>query len=110
MKIWYEPLLYRILIKVDDIAEETMTKGGLHLLPPSAQKKERESMLNDKGVVLAIGDTAYDGFREGARQVKVGDKVLFRKNAGTMIEDPNTGVILYRVVNDEDIACVILEE
>jgi chaperonin GroES len=68
MKI--KPLGDRILVKL--VESETKTAGGI-LIPQTAQEKTQE------GVVLAVGD-------DEAIKVKVNDKVIYDKYAGTTIK------------------------
>jgi len=68
MKI--KPLGDRIVVKMVEM--ETKTAGGI-LIPQTAQEKTQE------GVVLAVGD-------DEAIKVKVNDKVLYDKYAGTTIK------------------------
>ncbi|MCX8059521.1 MAG: co-chaperone GroES [Spirochaetes bacterium] len=68
MKI--KPIGDRILIKVNP--PETRTKGGI-ILPDTAQEKTQN------GTVVAIGDSDQI-------KVKVGDKVMYDKYAGTSIK------------------------
>ena len=68
MKI--KPLGDRILVKVNP--PETRTKGGI-ILPDTAQEKTQN------GTVIAIGDSDQI-------KVKVGDKVMYDKYAGTSIK------------------------
>lgn len=72
------PLGDRVLIKVSD-SEET-TAGGI-LLPDTAKEKPQV------GEITAIGPGKRndDGSRQ-ALEVKVGDKVLYSKYAGTDIK------------------------
>jgi chaperonin GroES len=68
MKI--KPLGDRVLVKM--VEGETKTAGGLYI-PQTAQEKTQE------GVVLAVGD-------DEAIKVKVKDKVLYDKYAGSTIK------------------------
>jgi chaperonin GroES len=68
MKI--KPLGDRIVVKMVEM--ETKTAGGI-LIPQTAQEKTQE------GVVLAIGD-------DEAIKVKVNDRVIYDKYAGTTIK------------------------
>jgi chaperonin GroES len=68
MKI--KPLGDRIVVKMVEM--ETKTAGGI-LIPQTAQEKTQE------GVVLAVGD-------DEAIKVKVNDKVIYDKYAGTTIK------------------------
>jgi len=68
MKI--KPLGDRIVVKMVEM--ETKTAGGI-LIPQTAQEKTQE------GLVLAVGD-------DEAIKVKVNDKVIYDKYAGTTIK------------------------
>jgi chaperonin GroES len=71
-----KPLQDRVLIKV--VEAETKTASGLYI-PDTAQEKTQT------GTVVAIGDD------EEMISVKVGDKVMYDKYAGTTV-----------TINDED--------
>ena len=90
------PLHDRII--VERIEEETMTAGGI-IIPDSAKEKPLE------GAVVAVGKGKSN--EEGKvfpLDVKVGDKVLFGKYAGTEIKlDGNE----YLMMREDDILGVI---
>ena len=76
MKI--RPLADRVVIK--RIEEEEVKKGGI-IIPDTAKEKPQ------KGEVVAVGPGRLD--EKGNRmpmEVKVGDKVLFSKYAGTEVK------------------------
>jgi co-chaperonin GroES (HSP10) len=62
----------------------------------------------DKGVVVSIGPTAWKDFG-AVPWANVGDVVVFAKNAGKTIEDPQDKETPYVVLNDEDIVAIIKE-
>jgi len=68
MKI--KPLGDRVLVKMQEMDQKT--KGGLYI-PQTAQEKTQE------GIVIAVGD-------DEAIKVKVNDKVVYDKYAGTTIK------------------------
>lgn len=74
----YRPLHDRVLIK--RIEEEERTQGGI-VIPDTAKEKPQQ------GIVIAVGDgqKMEDGTRK-PMQLKVGDKVLFGKWAGTEVK------------------------
>ena len=86
MKI--RPLNDRVLIKrIENAAEEV--KGGI-IIPDTAKEKPMEG----KVVAVGSGRVEKDGKR-AAMEVKVGDRVLFGKYAGTEIKiDDKEHVIL----------------
>ena len=90
------PLGDRILIKRQD--EETKTAGGI-VIPDSAAKK------STFGEVIAIGPgKRSDSGQLMAPDVKVGDKVLFGKYAGTEVNVEGADLIVMR---EEDIMGVV---
>ena len=73
------PLQDRVLVK--RVESETRTAGGI-IIPDTAKEKPLE------GVVIAVGEgkRLEDGSRV-APEVKVGERVLFGKYAGTEIKE-----------------------
>jgi len=92
------PLADRVVIK--RIEEEEVKKGGI-IIPDTAKEKPQ------KGEVVAVGPGRLD--EEGKRmpmEVKVGNKVLFSKYAGTEVK---IGDEEYLVMREDDILCIIEE-
>ena len=90
------PLQDRIIVK--RIEEETKTAGGL-IIPDSAKEKPQ------MGMVIAAGNGKKT--EEGkilALDVKVGDKVLFGKYAGTEIKVEGEEYLMMR---EDDILGVV---
>ena len=91
-----QPLGDRVLVKA--LEAEERTKGGI-VLPDTA--KERPS----KGEVIAIGTGKL--FEDGTKKplsVKVGDKVLFGKYAGTEVKVKNEEFLILR---EEEILAIL---
>lgn len=78
-------------------------KAGLEIIKDS---KTRYQASVDEGVVVAIGPTAWKDFGN-TPWAKVGDRVVFSKNAGRSIEDPANKDKHYIVLNDEDVLVVV---
>lgn len=77
-KVTIRPMGPRILVRQVEAA--TMTKGGLHI-PDNAQEKPTEA------IVLAIGKGRV--LNDGSLlpiDLKVGERVLFNKYAGTPVQ------------------------
>lgn len=72
-----KPLGDRIVIKV--LENEERTKGGI-VLPDTAKEKPQ------KGEVLAVGTGEIVDGKKIPLEVKVGDKVIYSKYAGTEIK------------------------
>jgi chaperonin GroES len=90
------PLGDRVVIK--PTAREDMTKSGI-VLPDTAKEKPQE------GVILAAGPGKIDdnGKRE-PMDVKVGDKVLFAKYAGTEFKIEGDELL---IVSQKDILAIV---
>ena len=86
-----KPLFDRVVIK--NIETEEVTKGGI-LLTSSA--KEKPQMAE----VLAVGP----GAKDVEMVVKVGDKVVYQKYAGTEVKVDGQEVI---VIKQNDILAVV---
>lgn len=90
------PLHDRVLVV--RIEEEEKTKGGI-IIPDSAKEKPQE------GKVVAVGDGKYlDNGTKIPLSVKVGDKVLFGKYAGTEIKIEGEEHLILR---EDDILAIV---
>ncbi len=90
------PLGDRVVI--EPTAREEMTKSGI-VLPDTAKEKPQE------GSVLAVGPGAFDN--DGKRvpiDVKVGDKVLYAKYAGTEFKVDGDELL---IVSQKDILAIV---
>ena len=91
-----KPLYDRVVIT--RMEEEKMSAGGI-VIPDSATEKPI------KGEVVAVGEgKALDNGSLRAPKVKVGDKVLFGKYAGTEVKLDGAD---YLVVKEDDIFAVL---
>src|SRR6266516_2233541 len=90
------PMQYRIIVK--RVEEETMTAGGI-FIPETAKEKPQ------KGEIMAVGNgkKTEDG-KVIPLDVKVGDKVLFVKYAGTEVKIEGNDYLMMR---EDDILAVI---
>ena len=89
------PLGDRVVLK-QLVAEET-TKSGI-VLPGQAKEKPQQAE------VIAVGPGGVVDGKEVTMQVKVGDKVIFSKNAGTEVKLEE---VEYIVVKQNDILAVV---
>jgi chaperonin GroES len=93
-----QPLGDRVVVK--PMPREEMTKSGI-VLPDTAKEKPQE------GMILAVGPGAFDA--EGKRMamdVKVGQKVLYGKYAGTEFKLDDEELL---IVSQKDILAVVAE-
>ena len=89
------PLGDRVVLK-QLVAEET-TKSGI-VLPGQAQEKPQQAE------VVAVGPGGVVDGKEVTMQVKVGDKVIYSKYAGT---DVKLGEEEFIVVKQNDIVAIV---
>ncbi|BAT55291.1 co-chaperonin GroES [Nostoc sp. NIES-3756] len=91
-----KPLGDRVFVKVS--ASEEKTAGGLYL-PDTAKEKPQVGEV----VALGAGKRNDDGSRQEL-EVKIGDKVLYSKYAGT---DVKLGTEEYVLLSEKDILAVV---
>lgn len=96
-----EPLGRAVLVKM----QEAQKKDSLIAIPDSV--KERQSIMEDRAVVVAIGKECWAD--EIAPRAEPGDSVIVTKMAGYVVRGSADG-LLYRLVNDRDIFCKIVKE
>lgn len=82
-----KPLGDRIVIKV--LEKEERTKGGI-VLPDTAKEKPQ------KGEVLAVGSGEIIDGKKVPLEVKVGDKIIFSKYAGTEVKIDDQEYLILR--------------
>ena len=92
-----KPLGDRVFVKVS--ASEEKTAGGLYL-PDTAKEKPQVGEV----VALGPGKRNDDGSRQEL-EIKVGDKVLYSKYAGT---DIKLGTEEYVLLSEKDILAVVV--
>ena len=92
-----KPLADRVVIKMLE-AEET-TKSGI-ILSSKAQEKPQEAE------VIAVGPGGVVDGKEVVMQVKVGDKVIYSKYAGTEVKLDGEE---YRILSQSDILAKVVD-
>jgi chaperonin GroES len=94
-----KPLADRVVVKRLE-EEEAKSPGGI-IIPDTAKEKPQ------KGIVVAVGPGKLD--EKGNRipmEVKVGDKVIFAKYAGSEVK---IGGEEYLIMREDDILAVVEE-
>ncbi len=92
----FEPLGDRVVI--EPLEEEGTTPSGI-VLPETAKKKPQE------GIVLAVGTgRVLDNGEREPMEVKVKDKVLYTKYAGTEVEVDDKKLL---IMSQKDILAII---
>jgi len=90
-KINITPLADRVIIQQAEA--ETTTASGI-IIPDTAQEKPQ------KGTVIAVGK----GTKDNPMTVKVGDKILYGKYAGTELKYNKSD---YMIMKESDILAII---
>jgi len=83
-----EPLGDRVVIK--PLPKEEVSKGGI-VLPDTAKEKPQEGKI----IAVGPGKLSEDGKRM-AMEVKVGDKVIYSKYAGTEFKLDDEELVIMR--------------
>lgn len=90
-----KPLGDRVVIKI--VEREEKTASGI-VLPDTAKEKPQE------GEVIAVGPGQYEDGKRVELDVKVGDRVIFSKYAGSEVKYDN---VEYLILRESDILAVI---
>ena len=97
MSLKLRPLADRVVVK--PVERDEMTKSGI-VLPDTAKEKPQE------GIIEAVGNGRYNeqtGVRV-ALDVKVGDRVMYAKYAGSDVKIDDTE---YLILGEKDILAVV---
>lgn len=90
-----KPLADRVVIK--PLASEEKTKSGI-VLPDTAKEKPQE------GEIVSVGPGKIENGERISLEVKIGDRVIYSKFAGTEIKLDNEE---YLILNERDILAVV---
>ena len=99
MAVKLRPLADRVVVK--PLEREEMTKSGI-VLPDTAKEKPQE------GLIEAVGSGRFNE-QTGARialDVKVGDRVMYAKYAGSEIKIDD---VEYLILSEKDILAVVVK-
>jgi len=100
------PVEYKVLIRPEEVVDRS--EGGIFLPETS---REREQLAIDRGELIAKSEAAFSDWK--GRVPDVGDKVIFAKYAGTVIQfqHPGEGGLRekFRLCNDKDVCAIINE-
>lgn len=97
-----QPCEYKVLVQPFKV--EGKTESGL-FIPEQAKSQQEKAQV--RGTLVAIGGNAFEGWNEPVPQI--GNDVYFAKYAGIMVpgemDDDE-----YRLLNDKDIAGILIKE
>ena len=97
MSLKLRPLADRVVVK--PVERDEMTKSGI-VLPATAKEKPQE------GIIEAVGNGRYNE-QTGVRialDVKVGDRVMYAKYAGSEVKIDD---VEYLILGEKDILAVV---
>jgi chaperonin GroES len=94
-KVTIKPLADRVVVR--PLEREEKTASGI-VLPDTAKEKPQE------GEVVAVGPGRYEDGKRIAPEVKVGDRVIFSKYAGTEVKYND---VEYMVMRESDLLAVV---
>lgn len=114
-----KPVGFKLYVKLLDIEEfvnvpKALADVGFEVAQEDNATTIRTKMSLDVGRVVAIGPLCWKhadygyGTSDWAPWAQIGDKVVFGRYAGKLVEDPVDGEE-YMLLNDEDIQSVIEE-
>lgn len=103
-----KPAGHRLVVKPfkQEEVDEVYKRAKLAGFEIVNANQARENASVDKGVVLAIGPTAWPNEDPWC---KVGDTILFVKFSPKFVEDPETKETV-GILNDEDVVAVVSGE
>ena len=101
------PCGHRVLVRQTNYDEHdpvfaSAKAAGLQI---ATDPKVRYQASVDEGVIVSVGPTAWKDF--GDDWAKIGDHIVFAKNAGKNVKDPEDEDTHYVLLNDEDVVAVI---
>ena len=95
------------LLEEQDQTIKKAKAAGIHFLQSSEMDREQASV--DRGVVVAIGPTAFKDFGVSECPIAIGQSIAFARYSGKTIKDPYTEES-FILLNDEDILVTFKEE
>ncbi|MBX5437499.1 MAG: co-chaperone GroES [Alicyclobacillaceae bacterium] len=90
-----KPLADRVVVR--PLEREEKTASGI-LLPDTAKEKPQE------GEIIAVGPGRYEDGKRIALDVKVGDRIIYSKYAGTEVKVNNEELLILR---ESDILAIV---
>lgn len=105
-----KPLIYRVLVKAEkfeEFSEDVKRAKSLGMVIPELEDHKRQQASVDRGIVVAIGETAFRD-HDIECPIKIGDVVNYARFAGKIIVDPETKEE-FVALNDDDLICIVKE-
>lgn len=104
---------FRVLVKIDPPKErievpEALKNTGFQIEIPR-QQEAAEEVASQTGVIVKVGPTAWRAYDDGQAWAKIGDRIIFSKFSGKLIDNPEDEANKYMLINDEDVQLVVKE-
>ena len=92
----------RVLVRPDSLEEK---RGEIVIVRP-AELEKAERAATQSGIVVQVGEIAYQDIGAGIKWCKEGDYIIYAKHSGKFVKDPDTNEELF-MIRDEDVQAVI---
>ena len=103
---------YRLIVKPDNVKTSHEVKGTDIKLAIAVDEKLYKATMS-VGTVIDIGPLAWIDYNKNAvlkkPWVKIGDKILYSRYGGKLIQDPDTEED-FIILDDGDVLCKIVEK
>lgn len=114
------PCGHKVLVKPDSLEEEHKVEGTNKALVIVRHNERAQQAAQIEGTIVGIGPTAWEAFRtvddegkwvNGKPWATIGDKVLYGKYTGTIVDPVGDDKMedFLVLINDEDINAVVIE-
>jgi co-chaperonin GroES (HSP10) len=104
---------FRVLVKVDPPKERIQVSDDLKKIgfqiEMTKDQERAEEVASQTGVITHLGPTAWKAYDDGRAWAKVGDRVIFSKYTGKLVDHPDDEAGTYMLINDEDVQIVVKE-
>lgn len=102
------PVGHRVLVRQEkyDEHDEVFKRAKAAGLEFVKDREVRYQASVDVGTIVSVGKTAWKDFGSEPWAL-VGDKVVFAKNSGKHVTDPEDKETPYVLLNDEDVVGII---
>ena len=103
---------YRLLIKPDEVETSHEVKGTDIKIAIAVDEKLYKATMST-GIVIDIGPLAWVDYNKNSvlknPWVKIGDKILYSRYGGKLIQDPETKEE-FIILDDGDVLCKIIDK
>jgi co-chaperonin GroES (HSP10) len=102
---------FRVLVKVDPPKERIEVPADLKktgfVIEMTKDQERAEEVASQTGVITNLGPTAWKAYDDGRAWAQVGDRIIFSKYSGKIVDHPEDDQATYMLINDEDVQIVV---